>query len=189
MHCALEFKPKSWTGYNAHAVTGHIYNDKESADKNDKSKSLASLEGKWSDKIDLVMPDGSKELMWQCSAGLERTDWMYNFTEFSLKINNLTDEYKAVLPISDARLRTDLRALENGDFDLAATEKHRLEEKQRAARKWRTENPGNDFVPKYFRQMLDSDTQEQYYAYGAEGCRDYWEDRAKQDFAHMEDIY
>ena len=33
---------------------------------------------------------------------------------------------------------------------MAASEKHRLEEKQRAARKEREENPGHDFEPKYF---------------------------------------
>ena len=39
------------------------------------------------------------------------------------------------LPPTDSRFRTDQRALENGDIDLATQEKHRLEEKQRARRK------------------------------------------------------
>lgn len=91
---------------------------------------------------------------------MEQTDWQYQFTQFSLKVNYMSDEYQQVLPRSDSRLRPDLKALEEGDFDLAATEKHRLEEKQRAARKWRAENPGNDFQPKYFRQIVDPDTQE-----------------------------
>ena len=39
------------------------------------------------------------------------------------------------LPPTDSRFRPDQRALENGEFHLAASEKHRLEEKQREARK------------------------------------------------------
>jgi hypothetical protein len=94
-------------------------------------------------------------------------------------LNYLPEELQKILPRSDSRLRTDQRALENGDYELAASEKHRLEEKQRAARKWRAENPGNDFKPKYFKEITDPDTNETYYAYGIEGCRDYWEDRRK----------
>lgn len=102
---------------------------------------------------------------------------MYYFTNFTLKLNNLPEELKAQLPRSDSRLRPDQRALENGDFELAASEKHRLEEKQRAARKWRAENPGNDFKPKYFKKIVDPDSKEAYYAYGIDECRDYWLDR------------
>jgi hypothetical protein len=73
---------------------------------------------------------------------------------------------------------------------LATTEKQRLEEKQRAARKWRESNPGNDFQPKYFKKVVDPDSKEEYYAYGPEhGMRDYWKDRRNQDFEHMEDLY
>lgn len=73
---------------------------------------------------------------------------------------------KQHLPRSDSRFRPDLRALEENEIDLATTEKHRLEEKQRAARKYRAENPGNDFEPKYFKKVTDPDSKEEYYAYG-----------------------
>ena len=107
-----------------------------------------------------------------------------------MKLNDLPDGMREKLPISDSRLRTDQRALENNELELAADEKHRLEERQRAARKWRAENPGHDFVPKYFKKVVDPDSNEAYYAYGPEfGCRDYWDDRAKQNFDHMEDLY
>jgi hypothetical protein len=36
---------------------------------------------------------------------------------------------KEQLPPTDSRLRPDQRALENGEFDKASAEKHRLEEK------------------------------------------------------------
>ena len=38
---------------------------------------------------------------------------------------------------TDTRRRPDQRALENGDMKLATSEKNRLEEKQRAVRKYR----------------------------------------------------
>ncbi|GBL77872.1 hypothetical protein AVEN_143213-1 [Araneus ventricosus] len=41
------------------------------------------------------------------------------------------------LPKTDSRLRPDIRMLEQGDTEGAATEKNRLEEKQRDARKQR----------------------------------------------------
>lgn len=106
-----------------------------------------------------------------------------------MQLNNLPKNLQSKLPRSDSRLRTDQRALEMGKFDLAASEKHRLEEKQRAARKFRAENPGNDFKPKYFKKIVDPDSKEGYYAYGIDDCRDYWLDRKNQDFAHMEDLY
>ena len=106
-----------------------------------------------------------------------------------MKLNDLPESMKAKLPRSDSRFRPDQRALENNELELAASEKHRLEEKQRAARKFRAENPGNDFKPKYFKKVVDPDSKEEYYAYGLEGCRDYWQDRNNRDFSHMEDLY
>ena len=80
--------------------------------------------------------------------------------------------------------------MEENNIELATTEKHRLEEKQRAARKWRAENPGNDFMPKYFKKVTDPDSKEDYYAYGPDhGMRDYWRDRQIGEFGHMEDLY
>lgn len=51
------------------------------------------------------------------------------FTKFTMQLNHLPEEMKSVLPRSDSRLRPDQRALEEGTNDLAAEEKHRIEEK------------------------------------------------------------
>ena len=53
------------------------------------------------------------------------------------------------LPRTDVRYRPDIRCLENGDMNGAAAEKHRLEEKQRAARKLR-EAQGGKWAPLWF---------------------------------------
>jgi len=62
---------------------------------------------------------------------------MFWFTNFGLNLNHFPESLKDRLPPTDTRNRPDQLALELGDFDLAASEKFRLEEKQRAARKIR----------------------------------------------------
>lgn len=42
-------------------------------------------------------------------------------------MNNLTYDMIECLPITDSRFRTDIRAYENGDIDLANIEKEKLE--------------------------------------------------------------
>jgi len=73
------------------------------------------------------------------------------------------------LPHTDARFRPDLRALEEGNLDLAGTEKHRLEEEQRARRKV---NEANGTHPEayYFKEEFCPESGETFYCY----CRDYW---------------
>lgn len=53
------------------------------------------------------------------------------------------------LPLTDCRFRTDLRAYEYGDMELAASEKNRLEEKQRKRRK-EMEAQNQHHVPAWF---------------------------------------
>lgn len=183
--CVLDFLPTGWYGVNKHVVKGDAYmslKDKKS------DNSVAKMSGTWSGKIQ-VEKNGKISDVWISNPAPDKNDWQYKFTKFSFILNNLPEDLKPFLPRSDSRFRTDQRALEEGKFELAAEEKHRLEEKQRAARKWRAENPGNDFQPKYFKQITDPDTKEEYWAYGVQGTRDYWQDRRNRDFAHMEDLY
>lgn len=91
---------------------------------------------------------------------------MYNFTSFAMQLNELHKEMEGVIPLTDCRLRPDVRAMENGDIgknchisklkcrnprhqskrrqlcysDFASEEKKRLEEKQRATRKNRSKS-------------------------------------------------
>lgn len=188
MICPVEFSAAGWGNVGRHEVHGQVWANEDAKKKG--GKPLANMRGKWSESIstDLESKKGEK-LLWKCTQNPEKYDWQYFFTNFAMQLNNLPEDLKKRLPISDSRLRPDQRALENGEYDLAASEKHRLEEKQRAARKFRAENPGNDFKPKYFKKIVDPDSKEAYYAYGIEDCRDYWQDRKNKDFGHMEDLY
>ncbi len=40
----------------------------------------------------------------------------YNFTLFAMMLNELHDSQKSILPPTDARLRPDIRRLEEGDI-------------------------------------------------------------------------
>lgn len=54
---------------------------------------------------------------------------MYNFSVFTCNLNYINDEMRMTLPPTDTRRRPDQRLMEEGDYDRAAAEKHRLEEK------------------------------------------------------------
>ncbi|XP_070797884.1 oxysterol-binding protein-related protein 2 isoform X1 [Pituophis catenifer annectens] len=91
-----------------------------------------------------VIP-GSK-LLWRISSRPSNSSQMYNFTSFTVTLNELEKGMEDILAPTDCRLRPDIRHMENGEIDMASKEKERLEEKQRAARKdrakeeidWRT---------------------------------------------------
>ncbi|XP_070600590.1 oxysterol-binding protein-related protein 2 [Erythrolamprus reginae] len=91
-----------------------------------------------------VIP-GSK-LLWRISSRPSNSSQMYNFTSFTVTLNELEKGMEDLLAPTDCRLRPDIRHMENGELELASKEKERLEEKQRAARRdrakeeidWRT---------------------------------------------------
>jgi hypothetical protein len=74
--------------------------------------------------------------------------------------------------------------MEEGEYDFAATEKHRVEEKQRAKRRER-ETRGEEYKPKWFSKDKCSITGEEYWAHTG----DYWGCRDKQDWSKCEDIF
>lgn len=88
--------------------------------------------------------------LWEASSPFERKQFFYNFTKYAMSLNYLPDELRPLLPPTDCRFRPDLRAYEEGQMELAANEKFRLEEKQRATRRLRAEGKIPEFEPKYF---------------------------------------
>lgn len=74
----------------------------------------------------------------------------FNLTLFALTLNALPPHLVPYLAPTDSRLRPDQRAMENGEYDKAAAEKHRVEVKQRAAKRKGTK--GEEYRPKWFVQ-------------------------------------
>lgn len=112
----------------------------------------------------------NSRLLWQVRPRPEDSSQFYNFTYFALSLNELRDEMKKVLPPTDSRLRPDIRLLEEGDVDSASSEKNRLEEKQRDARKNRKGSKAG-YSPLWFKQEQNPFTNEEDWIYQG----GYWE--------------
>ncbi|KAK7301313.1 hypothetical protein RJT34_12174 [Clitoria ternatea] len=135
--CKLKFKEQSIIDRNPHQVHGIVQ------DRN--GKTLSTLLGKWDDSMYYINGDyGGKGKGYESLSEAHRL-WKrskppkfptrYNFTQFAITLNELTPGLKGKLPPTDSRLRPDQRHLENGEYDMANSEKLRLEQRQRQARK------------------------------------------------------
>jgi len=183
----LDFKPRGWTSGSAYQVSGRV-NDAHGQPR-------FSIGGKWNNKLYARLTPGYEApveepkkgsihrhgsisdphqpfVVWEVNprpAGIP-----FNLTPFAVTLNALPDKLRPWLPPTDTRLRPDQRAMEDGLYDLAATEKHRVEEKQRKARRER-EARGEEFVPVWFKKQKDEITGEEYWHFNGK----YWEEREK----------
>lgn len=197
--CQLDFKPRGWKASSAYQVVGKVL-DAE-------GRVRWSVGGRWNDKIYArftpgfedaeIEKGGSKSkhdenkafLVWQ--AHERPTGIPFNLTPFVVTLNDIPDRLRPVVAPTDTRLRPDQRAMEDGEYDFAATEKNRVEEKQRATRRQREAN-GEHFVPRWFSKGRCETTGEEYWVFNHE----YWQVRDKvakgettwQD-AGLEDIF
>jgi len=152
--------------------------------KNAKGEVVLKIEGNWQSHFDLIYPkvgdqEAIRETLWKRTMDENADEEShYYFTKFVANLNNLTEELKQILPITDSRFRKDQRALEEQDYDFAEDEKKRLEQKQREARKQR-ELDNKKYEPIYFREIKDEKSGETLYV----NSRDYWKDRENKDFS------
>ncbi|KAH8908171.1 hypothetical protein BR93DRAFT_927211 [Coniochaeta sp. PMI_546] len=187
--CHIEFKPRGWKASSAYQVTGKVTDAT--------GRVRVSIGGKWNSKLYARLTpgyeatveepkDGSARdvhrgsiteqnkayLIWQAN---ERPQGIpFNLTPFVVTFNHLDDKLAPWLAPTDSRFRPDQRAMEEGQYDFAATEKNRLEEAQRARRKER-EMQGKEFVPAWFTQARCEITGETYWKFNGE----YWNRREK----------
>lgn len=185
--CYLDFKPRGWKASSAYQVSGKVV-DRDGTPR-------WSIGGRWNDKIYARHtpgfeapvsgqdPESNKTLLvWQCHA--RPSGIPFNLTPFVITLNALPNGLKEHLPPTDTRLRPDQRAMEEGEYDLAASEKHRVEEKQRAKRRERETN-GEEYQPKWFTRAQCPITGEEYWAHNG----NYWKCRESHDWSGCEDIF
>ncbi|RAR11999.1 oxysterol binding protein 1 [Stemphylium lycopersici] len=197
--CLLDFKPRGWKASSAYQVVGKVL-DAE-------NRVRWSIGGRWNDKIYARFTPGFEDadieksgksskhddnkafLVWQ--AHERPTGIPFNLTPFVVTLNDIPDKLRPVVAPTDTRLRPDQRAMEDGEYDFAATEKNRVEEKQRATRRQR-ENEGKEFTPRWFSKGRCETTGEEYWEFNHE----YWKVRdrvAKGEMswgdAGLEDIF
>ena len=150
----LNFTQRGWTSKGAYEVKGNV------TDKYGRVR--MSIAGFWNDKLfarkvdDNDNPDrptSAPYIIWQANP---RPEAPFNLTAFAITLNALNPTLKKYLPPTDTRLRPDQRAMEEGQYDFAAEEKNRLEEKQRARRNERQRNGESVHgKPRWFKKAVD----------------------------------
>ncbi|XP_072939299.1 oxysterol-binding protein-related protein 1-like [Epargyreus clarus] len=117
--------------------------------------------------------------LWEARPRPSNSAQYYQFTEFAMSLNELERDMKSQLCPTDSRLRPDVRLLEQGDIDAAATEKTRLEEKQRAARKM-LKKSADPWQPRWFSQGTNPYTKQEDWLYNG----GYWD----RNYQHLKDV-
>ncbi|XP_024921315.1 oxysterol-binding protein-related protein 1 [Cynoglossus semilaevis] len=171
------------------AFEAHKKSDKKGAaeKKGNKENGSEDEEEAPSPAADTVEVIPGSQLLWRIPPRPANSTQMYSFTSFAMQLNELHKDMEGVVPQTDSRMRPDIRAMENGDIDLASQEKKRLEEKQRAARKnrskcdeeWKTRNP--PLGPRWFKQGPNPHTRSQDWIFSG----GYWD----RNYSQLPDIY
>ncbi|KAM3485127.1 hypothetical protein MY8738_001595 [Beauveria namnaoensis] len=186
----LEMKPRGWKVSSAYQVAGKVMDAdggvRFSMGGRWNSKLYARLTPGYEANLDASAKGSSDEqvhsgsmtdpsrayLVWQ--ANERPTGIPFNLTPFVLTFNHIDDKLRQWIAPTDSRLRPDQRAMEDGEYDFAATEKNRLEENQRARRRKR-EEAGEHFTPAWFSRARCEVTGEMYWQFNHK----YWKQREK----------
>ncbi|KAI1755667.1 oxysterol-binding protein [Xylaria castorea] len=181
--CHLDFKQRGWKASSAYQLSGKILD----AD----GRPRISIGGRWNSKIYARMTPGYEAkveepqettgsisdpsrafVIWEAN---ERPKGIpFNLTPFVLTFNHIDDNLEKYIAPTDSRYRPDQRAMEDGEYDLAASEKNRLEEAQRARRKTRQQER-DEFMPAWFERAVCEVTGLVYWKYNEQ----YWIQREK----------
>ncbi|CCC69358.1 hypothetical protein NCAS_0C03680 [Naumovozyma castellii] len=210
-YCNLTFKARGWTSTGAFELKGDVYNKKGEkvwvlgGHWNDaiyakkvtsKNKGDLKVEGLKTTKAttggaNMISNttgdegpkyDGSKFLLWKVN-GRDMTV-PFHLTPFAITLNAPQPHLLPWLAPTDSRLRPDQRAMEDGRYDEAADEKHRLEEKQRAVRRNR-EMKGEGYKPRWFKEEIHPITRQPYW----KSTGEYWALRKEHKLKDCGDIF
>lgn len=185
--CQLDFKQRGWKASSAYQIAGKILD----AD----GRPRVSIGGRWNSKlyarytpgfeatVDEPADGGSFHkgnisdttkafLVWEANERPKNIP--FNLTPFVLTFNHIDDNLRKWIAPTDSRHRPDQRAMEDGEYDLAATEKERLENEQRQRRKER-EAKGEEYVSPWFTKDKHPITGEEYWKWNGT----YWQQREK----------
>lgn len=188
--CHLDFKPRGWKASSAYLISGKVVDAT--------GRVRFSIGGRWNSKLYARLTPGFEATVEEPTGGAANTSvprgsitdpnkayliWQanprpegipFNLTPFVVTFNHIDDQLRPWLAPTDSRFRPDQRAMEEGEYDFAATEKTRLEEAQRARRRER-EARGEEFVPAWFYRARCEITGEEYWQFNG----DYWRRRER----------
>lgn len=195
-YCILNFKARGWRSSSAYEIKGEVFNKKK--------QRVWVLGGHWNDSIyakkvvgkNNDFPtgsekskkadpgpnyDGDKFLVWKTNP---RPKAPFNLTQFAISLNAPQPHLVKWIAPTDTRLRPDQRAMENGEYDKAADEKNRVEEKQRAAKRERDEK-NIKYQPQWFKREVHPVTKQPYWRFQGK----YWTERRDQHLSGTGDIF
>lgn len=164
---------------DAYKFEGHL--------KDSTGKIRYNLKGFWNSWFSMVNAETKEETeLFRAESRKPGAEFQYNYNEFLLNINHVSEEHLKTICPTDSRLRPDQRALENGNLQLAASEKHRLEEKQRAKRKER-ELRHETWKPKWFVKEASPSGEPSVFIYKENGK--YFECHKTGNWNECEDLF
>ncbi|KAM9851260.1 oxysterol-binding protein-related protein 6 isoform 2-T2 [Aulostomus maculatus] len=169
--CKLTFIKGNYWSSNVNEVQGFVM-DQE-------GKVIHRLFGKWHEGLYCGVRPSAK-CVWRPGSMPTDYELYYGFTRFAIELNELCPELKDVLPRTDARFRPDQRHLEEGNLEMASSEKQRIEDLQRTRRKWNEENNVKQ-EPCFFKKVVDANHRERWVSNNM-----YWELRKNPGFINME---
>uniref|UniRef100_A0A674D5P6 Oxysterol-binding protein n=1 Tax=Salmo trutta TaxID=8032 RepID=A0A674D5P6_SALTR len=169
--CKLTFVKGNYWSSNVNEVQGFVM-DQE-------GKVVHRLFGKWHEGLYCGVPPSAR-CIWRPGSMPTDYELYYGFTRFAIELNELCPEMQDLLPPTDARFRPDQRHLEEGNVEMAASEKQRIEDMQRTRRKWQDENDIKH-EPRFFKKVVDANQRERWVTNNT-----YWELRKSPGFINME---
>uniref|UniRef100_A0A3Q3XFH8 Oxysterol-binding protein n=1 Tax=Mola mola TaxID=94237 RepID=A0A3Q3XFH8_MOLML len=188
--CAIYGK---WTEclYTVDATTFDAHKKTDKRNTDEKKSNKQEPEEMPPPDAETVQVISGSELIWKITPRPKHSAKYYAFSTFAMHLNELEKSMEGVIPPTDSRLRPDIRAMENGDIDLASAEKKRLEEKQRMAQKNRTKSTEEwktrlvsknaSLGPRWFQQGPNPHNKAQDWLYS----KGYWD----RNYTHLPDIY
>ncbi|XP_022666033.1 oxysterol-binding protein-related protein 1-like isoform X2 [Varroa destructor] len=148
LQCRINYKAANGpTDIQLHSILGYIINKA--------GQKVAKISGRWCHEVyTYSMAAEGGEPLWQVTPRSPHSSDYFNFTDMAMALNEMPKITAHRMPPTDSRYRPDIRLLEQGDLNGAASEKQRLEEKQREARKRRGKDA--DWKPLWFEKVTDT---------------------------------
>lgn len=153
LSCKLSYTKRGWLSRDEFKVEGEVTR----ASGKKKGQPRYKIHGHWNSKIYVTayndqgkLDESTTECAFEKNEYPEKWSYMYGMSHFSLQLNYFPSWLKHEVAPTDTRRRPDQRSLENGDMIKAASEKDRLEKKQRAVRKHK-ESQKIEHVAAYFK--------------------------------------
>ncbi|ROV91368.1 hypothetical protein VMCG_09700 [Cytospora schulzeri] len=153
----------------------------------DGSRTPLSLTGNWTSALQIAEKGKAGDAIWKAGSLVDNAANTYGMTTFAASLNEITPLEKGKMPPTDTRLRQDQRLAEEGKLDEAEEWKVKLEEGQRARRR-ALEESGAEHKPRWFVKVATGGDGEEVWK--LKGGKDgYWEERAKGQWAGVEEIF